>query len=114
MAYRIDLGDCLDLLPSIPDASIDAVVCDPPYPCIRRPYGRLTEAAWHRLMDGVVAETRRVLKPRSSAVFILQPNSQKVGKMRLWVWEFLLRTARRWNLVQDCYWWNHAAIPAVH
>jgi DNA modification methylase len=25
------LGDCLDILPTLPDASIDAVVCDPPY-----------------------------------------------------------------------------------
>jgi site-specific DNA-methyltransferase (adenine-specific) len=24
-------GDCLDVLPTLPDASIDAVVCDPPY-----------------------------------------------------------------------------------
>lgn len=34
--YRDDgvtlhLGDCLDVLPTLPDASVDAVVCDPPY-----------------------------------------------------------------------------------
>jgi DNA modification methylase len=28
---RLHLGDCLDVLPSLPDASVDAVVCDPPY-----------------------------------------------------------------------------------
>jgi site-specific DNA-methyltransferase (adenine-specific) len=27
----LHLGDCLAVLPSLPDASIDAVVCDPPY-----------------------------------------------------------------------------------
>jgi DNA modification methylase len=27
----LHLGDCLDVLPTIPDASVDAVVCDPPY-----------------------------------------------------------------------------------
>jgi hypothetical protein len=47
-------GDCLDLLPSIPNASVDAVICDPPYPEIRRAYSRLTEAAWHGLMDEVL------------------------------------------------------------
>lgn len=28
---RLHLGDCLDVLPTIPDASIDAIVTDPPY-----------------------------------------------------------------------------------
>lgn len=112
--WRVEHGDCRDLLPSIPDASVDAVITDPPYPCIRRPYGRLAEAEWHRMMDEVVAQVRRVLKPSGSAVFVLQPNSRRVGEMRLWAWEFLVRTARAWNLVQDVAWWNHAAMPTVH
>src|SRR5207302_6393272 len=96
------------------DASVDAVITDPPYPEVRRDYGRLTEAAWHALMDEVVAQARRVLKPGGSMVCVLQPNSREVGAMRLWLWEFLLRTARSWGLVQDCYWWNPAAMPPVH
>jgi hypothetical protein len=28
---RLHLGDCLDVLPTLSDASVDAVVCDPPY-----------------------------------------------------------------------------------
>lgn len=28
---QIYLGDCLDLLPSIPDGSVDMIFCDPPY-----------------------------------------------------------------------------------
>lgn len=47
-------GDCLSLLPSIPSASVDAVISDPPYPEIDRDYGRWTEAEWHELMRGVV------------------------------------------------------------
>jgi hypothetical protein len=114
MTWRIENGDCLDMLPAVPAGSIDAVITDPPYPCIRRPYGRLAEAEWHDLMDGVVAQVRRVLRPSGSAVFVLQPNSRRVGEMRLWPWEFLLRTAKDWNLIQDVYWWNHAAMPTVH
>lgn len=30
-AVRLHLGDCLDILPTLPDASVDAVICDPPY-----------------------------------------------------------------------------------
>lgn len=104
-------GDCRAVLPSLADSSFDAVLTDPPYPEISRDYGRLTEAEWHDLMDVVVAECRRVLKPSGSAVFVLQPNSRHVGQMRLWLWDFLLRTAKAWNLVQDVYWWNYNTMP---
>ena len=65
-------------------------------------------------MRGVVAETRRILEPSGSAVFILQPNSRKVGSMRPWLWEFMAWTSRDWNMVQDAYWWNSAMPPTVH
>jgi DNA modification methylase len=107
-------GDCLSVLPSLPDASIDAIVTDPIYPEIDRHYGRISEADWHVLMRGVVAEARRVLKPSGSAVFILQPNSERVGRMRPWLWEFMAWTAREWNQVQDAWWWNFSAPPTVH
>jgi hypothetical protein len=107
------LGDCLSVLPHIPPASVDAVVCDPPYPCIERSYGRLTEAEWHGLMHALVPEVRRVLKPSGSAVFVLQPNSERVGRMRTWLWEFMAWVGREWNVVQDAYWWNYTAIPGV-
>lgn len=29
--WRVELGDALALLPDLPDESVDAVVCDPPY-----------------------------------------------------------------------------------
>lgn len=107
-------GDALDVLPQIEAGTIDAVVTDPPYPEIDRDYGRLSEAEWHALMRGVVAESRRVIKPSGSAVFVLQPNSERVGRMRPWLWEFMAWTAREWNQIQDAWWWNHAAPPTVH
>jgi len=107
-------GDCLELLQEIDSSSIDAVITDPPYAEIGRDYGRLSEPDWHALMRDVVRETRRVLKPQGSAVFILQPNSEHVGRMRTWVWEFLVEQAKDWNLIQDVYWWNNAALPNTH
>lgn len=104
-------GDCLRVLPTLADASVDAVICDPPYPMIQRKYGMLTEAEWWDLMMAVCKETRRILKPTGSAVFILQPNSRKVGSMRGWLWEFMAWACREWNMVQDAWWWNIAAIP---
>lgn len=109
--WEILTGDCLEILPTIPAGSIDAVITDPPYPEIDREYGRLSEADWFGLMRGVVRETRRILKPSGSAVFILQPNSRKAGSMRTWLWRFLLEIAEDWNLIQDVYWWNYTTIP---
>lgn len=65
-------------------------------------------------MDAVVSHSKRILKPQGSALFILQPNSEHVGTMRLWLWEFLIRTAKDWNLIQDLYWWNFTMFPTVH
>ena len=92
-------GDCLEVMPTIEAGSVDAIVTDPPYPEIDRPYGRMTELAWHEMMRGVVAECRRILKPTGSAVFVLQPNSERVGRMRPWLWESMAWTAREWNQV---------------
>jgi hypothetical protein len=56
---------------------------------------------------------RRVLKPTGSAVFVLQPNSEKVGKMRPWLWDFMAWVCREWGIVQDAYWYNPQAMPTV-
>ncbi len=109
--YNLILGDCLEVMATLPAASVDCVITDPPYPEIDRAYGRMTEAAWWDMMMGVCAETRRILKPTGSAVFILQPNSRKVGSMRGWLFEFQAWVCREWNMVQDAWWWNTTALP---
>lgn len=62
-------------------------------------------------MKTVVVEGRRVLKPSGSMVIILQPNSERVGKMRLWLWDFVVWAGREWNLVQDVWWWSYDSVP---
>lgn len=112
-ATRLIHGDCRRELKKLPDRSVDLFLTDPPYPEIDREYGRLTEADWHDLMKTVVTEGRRVLKPSGSMVVILQPNFEKIGKMRLWLWEFVAWAGREWNLVQDVYWWNFGCLPSA-
>lgn len=111
---RVYTMDALALLRALPDASVNAVITDPPYPEVDRDYGRLTEDDFHVLMHGVVKEIRRILKPKSSAVFVLQPNSEKVGRMRTWLWDFMSWVGREWNIVQDAYWWNFTTMATVH
>lgn len=107
----IECANAPDYLRSLPDASVDAIISDPIYPEIDRPYGRISEAEWLDLMRAVVTESRRVLKPHGSAVFILQPNMENIGKMRLWLWRFMVWCGEYWNIVQDAYWWNIATMP---
>lgn len=114
MRPRVLHMDAVAFLRTLPDASVDAVVTDPPYAEVDRHYGRLTEAEWRSLMDGVVPEVRRVLNPKGSAVFILQPTSERVGRMRPWLFRWMADMAEQWNLVQDMWWWNPAAVPTVH
>jgi len=111
MLYR---GDCLRVLPKLPAASVDAVITDPPYPCIKRSYGYWTEAEWFEMMRTVVPECMRILKPTGSAVFILQPNSERVGRMRTWLWEFMAWVGKEYGIVQDAWWWNPSSPPTVH
>jgi DNA modification methylase len=106
-------GDCRNVLPTLPSASVDVVFTDPPYPEIDRVYGRLTEADWHEMMRAVVRDCRRVLKPTGSMVVVFQPNYQTVGVMRLWPWEFVVWAAKEWNLVQDVYWHAPDALPSA-
>jgi len=35
-------GDCLEVMRSMPDKSVDAVITDPPYAEVKRDYGRWT------------------------------------------------------------------------
>jgi hypothetical protein len=108
------LGRAEDVLPTLPAGSVDLVLTDPPYPCVKRSYGTWTEPEWWALMRAVVPECVRVLKPAGSAVFILQPNSERVGRMRTWLWDFLAWVGREWGIVQDVWWWNPATPPTVH
>ena len=78
--------------------TVDAIITDPIYPEVHREYGRISEGDWHAMMRDVVTECRRVLKPKGSAVFIFQPNYEKIGKMRLWLWEFMAWAGRRVEL----------------
>jgi hypothetical protein len=99
-------GDCRKELKKLASHSVDAIVTDPIYPEVNRQYGRISENQWLDMMQAVVGESRRILKPKGSAVFIFQPNYEKIGKMRLWLWEFVAWAGREWNLVQDVYWWS--------
>lgn len=87
MTYTLHLGDCLDLMKTIPDHSIDLVLCDLPY--------GTTACKWDVVipLDPLWQEYERVMKPTSvavltanqpftSALVMSRPNLFKYS----WVW----------------------------
>jgi DNA modification methylase len=114
MVHTLLHGNAIEVLKTLADKSVDSVCTDPPYPQVKRSYGIWTEADWSTMMDTIIVELRRVLKPTGSAMFVLQPNSKTIGSMRPWFYEFMAKYAKEWGIVQDCWWWNPTAMPTTH
>ena len=114
MSYDLHCDDCVSKLKSLPSKTINAVFCDPPYPEMPREYGKMKVEEWMPMMQTVVQECKRLIVDDGSMAIVLQPNGVKVGQMRLWLWEFLIWASKEWNLIQDVYWHNTAAMPSVH
>lgn len=86
---RILVGDCREVLAGLPEASVDAIITDPPY--------QQTSLIWDRWPAGWPAAARRVLKPTGS----------------MWVFGSLRMFMDRrdefagWKLAQDIVWEKH-------
>lgn len=81
-------GDCLDLLPRLPAASVDLVLCDLPY--------GTTACAWDAVIpfDALWAQYRRIAKPNAATVLTAsQPFTSALVMSAVdlfkyaWVWE---------------------------
>ena len=67
--HALYCADCLDLLPTLPEASIDVIVTSPPYNLgigYSSYHDRKTEAGYLDWMERVAAALRRVLRPDGS------------------------------------------------
>ena len=82
------LGDCLELLPSVPSGSVDMILCDLPY--------GTTQNSWDSVIDltALWAEYLRVAKPNAAIVLTAQTPFDKVLGMSMlpllryeWIWE---------------------------
>jgi len=75
-SVELHLGDCLDWLPTIPDASVDAVITDPPFFGVRRESWDKqwpTPAEFIDWLGRVADQWRRVLKPSGSLYVFASP-----------------------------------------
>lgn len=81
-------GDCLDILKTLPDGCVDAVVTDPPY--------GTTHCKWDSVIpfEPMWAELKRIIKPNGAIVlFCTQPFTSALISSNLtwfkyqWVWD---------------------------
>lgn len=73
MNYKLYQGDCLEVMKDIPDGSVDAIVCDPPY--------GTTACKWDSIipLDKMWAELKRIIKPNGAIVMTsAQPFTTKL------------------------------------
>lgn len=76
MAPVIHHGDCLDILPTLPDNFVDLVLTDPPYFKVK---GEAWDNQWDKpveflaWLDRVVEQFARVLKPNGSLYLFASP-----------------------------------------
>jgi site-specific DNA-methyltransferase (adenine-specific) len=84
----LHLGDCLEVMKSIPDGSVDAVVTDPPY--------GTTDCKWDTVIpfEPMWEQLKRIAKPRAAIVlFSSQPFTSALVMSNVemfkyeWVWE---------------------------
>jgi len=61
-AIKLHLGDCLDVMQGIPDGSVDAVICDPPY--------GTTACKWDSVipLEPMWSQLKRITKPNGAIV----------------------------------------------
>ena len=88
MTINLHNGDCLEVMKSIPDGSVDCVITDPPY--------GTTACKWDSVIpfDLMWAELRRICKPNTPMIFTAsQPFTSMLVMSNLkefkveWIWE---------------------------
>jgi adenine-specific DNA-methyltransferase len=98
VTYSLHCGDCLDILPTLADNSVDLIATDPPYYKVK---GEQWDRQWETpegflsWLDSVLAELYRVLKPNGSLYMFASP------KMAARV-EVLI--AQRFNVLNHIVW----------
>lgn len=86
MSIQLMLGDCLELMKDIPDASVDLVLCDLPYGATRNKWDSVIQ------LDQLWTAYKRIC--RGTIVLTAQPpfdkllGSSNLGMLRYeWIWE---------------------------
>ena len=109
------LGDAKQLLSKIPTGKVDLIVTSPPFALIRKKdYGNVDAehyVSW--FVDSFAEHFKRVLAPDGSLVIEIG-GSWLGGSPRksLYNFELLLALSKKFQFIQDFYWYNPAKLPS--
>lgn len=114
--YKIHVGDCLDVLKTLPDNSVDSIVTDPPYGLSKEPDmvevlrhwlagddyqhkgGGFMGKSWDSFVPGpsVWKECLRVLKPGGHLLAFFGSRTQDIGTLAIRLAGFEIRDCAAW------------------
>jgi len=109
---EILLGDCLELMKTIADNSVDMVFTSPPYADRRKnTYGGIPEDRYLEWFKPIAIEIKRVLKPTGSFFLNIKPHTNK-GERSLYVFELVIMLKKELGfLFVEEYCWTKNAFP---
>jgi len=110
-------ADCIDILKTIPNGSIDLVITSPPFALRRKKsYGNVSAERYCEWFWPYAQEIARVLKGNGSFVLDIGGSWNKGEPTRsLYHFELLLKLCSSqgpFKLAQEFYWYNPAKMPA--
>jgi site-specific DNA-methyltransferase (adenine-specific) len=99
-------GNCLEILPTLPDECVDLIVTSPPYADRRKStYGGVPPEKYVEWFIPISAQLKRVLKPEGS--FILNIKERVVdGERGVYVMELVLELRKQGWLWTEEYCWH--------
>lgn len=141
-AFTLHHGDCIEVMRTLPDNSVDSIVCDPPYGLSKEPDmpevlrhwlagddykhtgGGFMGRSWDSFVPGplVWREALRVLKPGGHLLAFFGSRTYDIGTLAIRIAEFEIRDQIQWlygsgfpkskNLDGEWKGWGTALKPA--
>jgi site-specific DNA-methyltransferase (cytosine-N4-specific) len=108
------LGDSLQILPSLPDCSVNLIITSPPFALQRKKdYGNVAAEEYVEWFRQFHEEFYRVLTEDGSLVIDIGGSWTKGQPTRtLYHFQLLLSLCEKFHLAQEFYWYNPARLPS--
>lgn len=109
---KLYLGDCLELLPQIPDCSVDLIFTSPPYADQRKnTYGGIHPDYYVEWFLPISEQLFRVLKPQGTFVLNIKEKVQN-GERCIYVLELILSMKQQgWLWTEEFIWHKKNSYP---
>jgi len=106
------LGDCLDVLKTLPDDSVDLIVTSPPYADQRKnTYGGISPDKYVAWFLPITAELKRVLHPKGTFILNIKEKVAN-GERHTYVMELIMEMRKQgWLWTEEFIWHKKNCFP---